>query len=49
MSRILRLVDAGTYNIDFEVDGVIGTTFLNDASVWALWVTLDGTGAIPTP
>ncbi len=40
-------VDAGTYTIDLEVLGVGALTDLGDASVWALWVPLDGTGATP--
>ena len=38
------VVDAGTYTIDFEVFGVVGTTILSDAAVWALWVPFDGNG-----
>jgi len=43
------LVDAGTYTIDFEVELVAATTGHNDASMWVLWVPLDGTGAVPIP
>ena len=43
------VVGAGTYVIDFEVSDVEGTTSLGHTSVWALWVPLDGTGAIPAP
>ncbi len=43
------VVDAGTYKIDFDVSSLAATTGLGDASVWALWVPLDGSGAIPTP
>jgi hypothetical protein len=42
-------IDAGTYTIDLEVIGVGATTNLTLASVWVLWVPLDGTGAIPAP
>ena len=41
-------VAAGTHLIDFEVVGVGPSTFLSEASVWVLWVPLDGSGAIPT-
>jgi hypothetical protein len=43
------VVAAGTYTIDFDVTAVAPSTFLTAASVWVLWVPLDGTGAIPTP
>ena len=43
------VVEAATYTIDFDVVAVAPSTFLTAASVWALWVPLDGTGAIPTP
>jgi len=41
-------VAAGTHTIDFEVVDVEPSTELFDASVWVLWVPLDGSGAIPT-
>lgn len=47
-------VDAGTHTIDFHVSfDVPGGDFaavggaIGDASVWALWVPSDSTGAIP--
>jgi len=41
-------VTAGTHTIDFEVLVGEPSTELFDASVWVLWVPLDGSGAIPT-
>ncbi len=41
-------VAAGTHTIDFEVLVGEPSTELFDASVWVLWVPLDGSGAIPT-
>jgi len=41
-------VAAGTHTIDFKVMDVEPSTELFDASVWVLWVPLDGSGAIPT-
>ncbi len=41
------VVDPGTYTIDLEVVDVAAETFLNDASVWVLWVPFGGTGAVP--
>jgi len=41
-------VAAGTHTIDFEVSVGEPSTELFDASVWVLWVPLDGSGAIPT-
>jgi len=42
------VVAAGTHTIDFEVEDVRPSTLLFDASVWVLWVPLDGGGAIPS-
>lgn len=43
------VVGAGPHSVDLEVEVGAGTTALNGASVWALWVPLDGSGAVPTP
>ena len=40
-------VAADTYTIDLRVTDVAATTVLSGASVWALWVPLDGNGNTP--
>ena len=41
-------VDAGEHTIEFTIQSSDWTVFL-DATVWALYVPFDGTGAVPTP